>query len=57
MNKSVKKAFTKVFDKYGRVDCLVNCAGVFGNKTLAEYDIDTMSKVMTMDVNGGILMR
>lgn len=31
---------------FGRVDCLVNCAGIFGFKTLDQYDKETIDKVI-----------
>lgn len=49
---SVKQAFKSVFEKNERIDCLINCAGIFGNRTLAEYDTDSINKVMAINECG-----
>ena len=45
----------KFFSKYSRIDCLVNCAGIFGNKTLAEYDLESINKVIAVNEIGTYL--
>lgn len=45
----------KFFSKYAQIDCLVNCAGIFGNKTLSEYDIESISKVVAVNEVGTYL--
>ncbi|OGB84936.1 hypothetical protein A2994_01265 [candidate division Kazan bacterium RIFCSPLOWO2_01_FULL_48_13] len=49
---SIKKAFEQAFADFGRVDCLVNCAGVFGYKSLADYDWELMQKVIGVNEVG-----
>lgn len=43
------------FSKFDQIDCLVNCAGIFGNKTLFEYDLESMNKVMAVNEVGTYL--
>lgn len=52
---SIKSAFDKAFSDCGRVDCLVNCAGVFGYKNLVEYDLETMMRVVRVNEVGTYL--
>lgn len=49
---SIKKAFDKAFSDFGRVDCLVNCAGIFGYKSLVDYDWKLMEKVIHVNEVG-----
>lgn len=49
---SIEDAFRDAFNEYGRVDCLVNCAGIYGYKTLAQYDIETMENVVAVNELG-----
>jgi 3-oxoacyl-[acyl-carrier protein] reductase len=49
---SVRAAFNEAFEVFKRVDALVNCAGVFGFKTLKDYDIETMRKVVEVNEFG-----
>lgn len=53
---SVEKAFSDAFKIWGRVDCLVNCAGIYGYKTLAQYDWETMEKVIGVNEVGSYLV-
>jgi 3-oxoacyl-[acyl-carrier protein] reductase len=52
---SVNKAFDQAFSDLGRIDCLVNCAGIFGFKNLKEYDLETMKKVINVNELGTYL--
>lgn len=45
----------KFFSKYPKIDCLVNCAGIFGNKTLSEYDLESIKKVIAVNEIGTYL--
>lgn len=45
----------KFFAKFTQIDCLVNCAGIFGNKTLPEYDLESMNKVIAVNEIGTYL--
>lgn len=55
---SVKAAVQKVMDKYGRIDCLVNLAGIEGpnNSRTEEYDFKMAKKVFEINVYGTFLM-
>lgn len=52
---SIDKAFRKALNDLGRIDCLVNCAGIFGFKNLKEYDYATMEKVIHVNEIGTYL--
>ena len=52
---SIQKSFDKAFLEMGRIDCLVNCAGIFGYKTLQQYDIETMETVVGTNEMGTYL--
>lgn len=52
---SVNKAFGKAYKNLGRIDCLVNCAGIFGFKNLKDYDFETMEKVIQVNEIGTYL--
>lgn len=45
----------KFFSQYPKIDCLVNCAGIFGNKTLSEYDLESINKVIAVNEVGTYL--
>lgn len=48
----VKAAFEEAFKVWGRIDCLVNCAGMLEGKYLEEYDEELMRKVMGVNEMG-----
>lgn len=52
---SIKKSFEEAFKELGRLDCLVNCAGIFGYKDLVDYDEDLMDKVIAVNEKGTYL--
>lgn len=49
---AVKEAFGKVAEKYGRIDVLVNNAGVSESTPFADYTEETFEKVMNLNVKG-----
>lgn len=52
---NIRESFDKAFNDLGRIDCLVNCAGIFGYKDLAGYDEDLMDKVIGVNEKGTYL--
>ncbi len=54
--KSVKESFGKASRNLGRIDCLVNCAGIFGYKKFPDYDEETMDKVIAVNEKGSYLV-
>lgn len=51
-SKSIESAFSKAFSDLGRVDCLVNCAGIFGYKKLEDYPEELMDEVIATNEKG-----
>lgn len=49
---AVQDAFGKVAEKYGRIDVLVNNAGVSESTPFANYTEETFEKVMNLNVKG-----
>jgi 3-oxoacyl-[acyl-carrier protein] reductase len=49
---SVEIAFNQAYSDFGRVDCFVNCAGIFGYQTLQQYDLETMGHVVAVNEVG-----
>ena len=53
---SVGKAVAATLDRYGRIDCLVNNAGIAGpTGPLWEYPIDVWRKILEIDLTGVFL--
>lgn len=52
---NIKKSFEIAFKDLGRVDCFVNCAGIFGYKDLIGYEEDLMDKVIAVNEKGTYL--
>lgn len=51
----VQALFTRVLDVYGRVDILINCAGVIAVKPFAEMDATTWDHVLNVNLRGTFL--
>ncbi len=49
---SVSEASSKIIDKYGRVDCLVNNAGITRDGLLMRMKDDDWNRVMDVNLNG-----
>lgn len=49
---SIEDAFEAAYKDYGQIDCLVNCAGIYGYKTLAQYDVETIENVVAVNELG-----
>lgn len=50
---SINKAFDKAYSELGRLDCLVNNAGIFAyKKGLAEYDEKTIDELIDVNEKG-----
>jgi 3-oxoacyl-[acyl-carrier protein] reductase len=49
---SIQQSFDKAFADFGRVDCFVNCAGIYGYKGLKDYDEELMDKVIGVNEKG-----
>ena len=54
-SKETEKAFGKAFRDFKRIDCLVNCAGIFGYKNLKDYDEKLMDQVIAVNEKGTYL--
>jgi NAD(P)-dependent dehydrogenase (short-subunit alcohol dehydrogenase family) len=52
----VKKAVTKTFEEYGRVDALLNIAGVVLVKPIEEITVDEFRRVVDVNIGGTFLM-
>ncbi len=53
---SIQKTIKQAAKDLGRVDCLVNCAGIFGYKNLQQYDVETMTRVIGVNEMGMYLV-
>lgn len=49
--KEVEETINKVAEKYGRIDVLVNNAGVSAHESIYEYNPEDFDKVMALNVN------
>lgn len=52
---SIEGSFTKAFETFGRIDVLVNCAGIYGYKKLQEYPLELMDSVINTNERGTYL--
>ena len=53
---SIEVVRAQAADEHGHVDILVNNAGIFENATWDELDLELWQRVMTVDLNGTMLM-
>lgn len=51
----VQALFKRVHETYGRVDILINCAGVVAVKPFAEMDVETWDRVLNVNLRGTFL--
>ena len=49
---SVKKAFQEVYDKFGRIDILVNIAGILSGDTIFEVTPEHWDKMLDINLRG-----
>lgn len=52
---SIKKVFAQAFSDAGRIDALINCAGILEDKYLEEYNSELMMKVLRVNELGTYL--
>lgn len=52
---SVKGAFSKAFSDFGKVDALVNCAGIVVDKKLSEYTLEDIGRIVGVNELGVFL--
>ncbi|MFM1551216.1 MAG: SDR family NAD(P)-dependent oxidoreductase [Lentisphaeria bacterium] len=55
---SVRDAIADVVDAHGRLDVMINCAGIVGqtNVKAVEYDVDVFDQVLKVNLRGSFLM-
>ena len=51
----VQNLFQNVVDAYGRVDILVNCAGIVAVRPFVDMDVSTWDRVMNVNLRGTFL--
>lgn len=51
----VQQAIRTVFEKYGRIDGLVNCAGITHIQPLQEFDIASFRRVVDINLTGAMI--
>ncbi len=52
---SVEAMAARTVERYGRIDILVNCAGLLQNQTALDFDMNTWQRVMDVNVKGTFL--
>ncbi|MFD1065625.1 SDR family NAD(P)-dependent oxidoreductase [Oceanobacillus locisalsi] len=50
-----KQVIQKTVDQYGKIDVLVNNAGVSSPKTIAQMEMDEWNKILDIDLNGCVI--
>lgn len=55
---SVEKSFTEVVEKFGKVDIMVNSAGIVGptNTKITDYPVEEYDKIYAVNLRGSFLM-
>ena len=51
----VKSYVQKVLDTWGKVDVLVNCAGILGGKSVLEYEVEAFNRQLLVNCTGNFL--
>src|SRR5260370_38328002 len=51
----VRALFQRAMDTYGRVDILVNCAGIFLGRPFVDMDAETWDRVIAVNLRGRFL--
>ncbi len=54
----VKTLFQNVYDKYGAIDIVINCAGIAGptGTKITDYNVEAFKKVLDVNLTGTFLM-
>lgn len=52
--KDVKKALKKVFEKYGKIDSIINCAAILTKKELVKMSFEEISKEIDINFLGAV---
>lgn len=52
---NIKNVFDKALSEHSQVNAFVNCAGIFGYKSLLDYDEELMDKVIAVNEKGTYL--
>lgn len=55
VNITDSKSVEEYFSRYQKIDCLVNCAGIFGNKNLFEHDDKSINETIAVNEIGTYL--
>ncbi len=55
LEENVRDLFQRALDTYGRVDILINCAGVVAVRPFAEMDVETWDRVLNINLRGTFL--
>lgn len=53
---SIEKAYKQALSDFGKIDALVNSVGEYGYKTLEQYDVPTMEKIVAVNEVGTYLV-
>lgn len=50
--KDIKKALKKVFEKYGKIDCVINCAAILNKKELVDMSFEDIKNEIEINFLG-----